>query len=260
MSIVAPLTEETFKALILLALFVLCRREFNGVMDGIMYGAVIGFGFSVVEDVFYLMSSLAGGGGWSEWGTTVALRVGLYNLNHSLFTASIGVGFGLASNAHERWRKWLYPTLGWMVALALHGIHNGGIVLAEATSGLSCLLLTAVDWMGVLVMLALIWISTGREKQWFEELASEIESGAITPSEYRFASAYRERLSEGWRVLTRYGLAKWIEWNRFVQMVVDLAYRKHRHRMAGTDATADESIARLRQRIADVRPELPALG
>jgi len=39
MSIVAPLTEETFKALILLALFLFYRQEFDGVVDGILYGA-----------------------------------------------------------------------------------------------------------------------------------------------------------------------------------------------------------------------------
>jgi RsiW-degrading membrane proteinase PrsW (M82 family) len=82
-SVVAPLTEETFKALIILAIFVFYREEFDGVMDGILYGALVGFGFSVVEDVLYLMGSLLEGG-WREWGITLALRIGLYNLNHSL--------------------------------------------------------------------------------------------------------------------------------------------------------------------------------
>ena len=114
LSLVAPLTEETFKALMLLAIFVLYRDEFNGVTDGILYGALIGFGFSVVEDVFYLMRSLLGDGGWAEWGMTVALRVGLSNLNHSLFTACVGVGFGLARSTARRRQRWVYPLLGWV--------------------------------------------------------------------------------------------------------------------------------------------------
>jgi RsiW-degrading membrane proteinase PrsW (M82 family) len=260
MSIVAPLTEETFKALILLALFAFYRQEFNGVMDGILYGALVGFGFSVVEDVFYLMRGLTAGGGWGEWGATVALRVGLYNLNHSMFTACVGVGFGLALGARQRWQRWLYPLLGWMVAIVLHGIHNGGIVLADATSGVSCLILTFVDWMGVLGMAALIWIATGREKRRFEELVSEVEAGAITPGEYLIASTIRIRFRHGWHVLTAYGPLTWLKWNRYVQMIVDLAYRKHTSRVVGESATNDASIVRLRQRIAEVRPELPALG
>ena len=260
LSLVAPLTEETFKALMLLAIFVLYRDEFNGVTDGILYGALIGFGFSVVEDVFYLMRSLLGDGGWAEWGMTVALRVGLYNLNHSLFTACVGVGFGLARSTARRRQRWVYPLLGWVVALALHALHNGGIVLAQATSGLSCLVLTAVDWMGVLVMLALIWISTEREKRWFAELEPEVAEGTITPSEYQWAAVYRDRVRQGWRVLTGHGPLLWLKWNRFVQLIVDLAYRKHRHRMAGTEDTDDVSIVRLRQRIAQARSALPTLG
>jgi RsiW-degrading membrane proteinase PrsW (M82 family) len=259
MSIVAPLTEETFKATILLALFGLYRAEYNGVMDGILYGALVGMGFSVVEDVFYLMGSLSEGG-WPEWGMTVALRIGLYNLNHSLFTACTGIGFGLASTEPRRWKRWLYPVLGGVTAVVLHAIHNGGIVLAEMTSGLSCLVLTVVDWMGVLAMAVLVWISTEREKRWFEELVPEIESGVITADEYHVASAHGIRFRQGWRILTDHGPWMWFKWTRFVQMIVDLAYRKHRRRVAGKEAPEDESIVLLRQQIAKVRPELPVLG
>jgi RsiW-degrading membrane proteinase PrsW (M82 family) len=266
MGLVAPLTEETFKALMLLALFVLYRAEFNGVMDGILYGALIGFGFSIVEDIFYLMGSLYEGG-WSEWGTTAALRIGLYNLNHSLFTASTGVGFGLASGASRRWQRWLYPFLGWLAGVTLHAVHNGGIVLAESTSGLSWLVLTAVDWIGVALMAALIWVSIRREKQWFVELVPEMQRGIITRDEYQLASAYRVRVRRGWRVLLAHGPLVWLKWSRFVQLIVDLAYRKHRRRVThkdviapGRSTTGDEPIVRLRQRIALLRPELAALG
>jgi len=255
MSIVAPLTEETFKALIILAIFFFYRNEFDGVMDGIIYGALVGFGFSVVEDTLYFMSSLLEGG-WPEWGMTVALRVGLYNLNHSLFTACIGVGLGLARNSKEIWKKLLFPVLGWLLAITLHGIHNGGTVLAEATSGLSCLFLTAVDWMGVLGMLILVIVVVQREKRWFEELMPEVAHGYITADEYQIASRYRASFARGWRVFTRRGVLTWLKWNRFVQMIVDLAYKKHQKGVAGEGAKTDELIAKLRQRIAQTRAEL----
>jgi RsiW-degrading membrane proteinase PrsW (M82 family) len=260
MSLVAPLTEETFKGLIILALFLFYRSEFDGVMDGILYGALVGFGFSVVEDTFYFMGSLLGEGGWAGWGTTVALRVGLYNLNHALFTACIGVGFGLARNSREKWKRLLFPVLGWLAAMTLHGIHNGGTVLAEATSGLSCVLLTFVDWMGAFGMLILILVAVQRERRWFEELVPEVQYGVITPDEYRLASEYRVRLAQGWRILTRYGPRVWLRWNRFVQMIVDLAYKKHQKKAAAEGVKTDELIADLRQRIAQVRLELPAMG
>lgn len=260
LSLVAPLTEETFKALILLALFVLYRQEFDGVMDGILYGALIGFGFSVVEDVFFMMSSLMEGGGWAEWGTVAALRVGLYNLNHSLFSACVGLGFGLARNRRVTWRRWLYPFLGWLAALLLHGVHNAGTFLVEPTNGISVLFATAVDWMGVLVMLALIVYSVRQERRWFEELESEIENGFVTSDEARIASSYRARLARGWQILRRHGLASALRWGRFVQTIVDLAYKKHQKHAAQEGTAADERISRLRERIARLRPELPHVG
>ena len=259
-SVIAPLTEETFKALILLALFVFYRQEFDGVMDGILYGALIGLGFSVVEDTLYLMRSLLEGGGWAEWGTTVALRVGLYNLNHSVFTACVGVGFGLARSTRKTYLRVLYPVLGWAVAVSLHGIHNAGTVLAESRSGLLVLGATAVDWMAVLGMLALIVVATGQEKSWFEELIPEIARGIITPDEYRVAAVYRVRLMRGWYVLTHHGLQPYVRWNRFVQLIVDLAYKKHQKKAAGEEIETEETIVSLRQQIAHQRPGLPVLG
>lgn len=258
MSVIAPLTEETFKSLIILIIFLLYRREFDSVMDGILYGALVGFGFSVVEDVLYLMSSLVEGG-WAGWGLTVALRIGLYNLNHSMFTACVGVGFGLARNSREWWKKLLFPMAGWLTAMALHSIHNGGTVLAEMTSGISCLILTLVDWMGVLAMAILIFVSVQRESRWFEELLPEIQFGVITTDEYRIASSYKARFGRGWRVMTRHGPLTWFRWSRFVQMIVDLAYKKHQKKVAGEGERTDQLIADLRQRIAQVRTQLPVM-
>lgn len=259
LSLIAPVTEETFKALILLALFVLYRQEFDGVMDGILYGALVGLGFAVVETVFYLMGSLMEGG-WAQWGVVAALRVGLYTLNHSLFAACTGIGFGLARNRRRTWKRWVYPLLGWLVAILLHGIHNAGSVLAESTGGMSMLASTAVDWMGVLGMLVLIVWSTYHEKRWFEELGPEMENGVITPDEARVASSYRARVARGWQVLSGHGLGATLKWSRFVQTIVDLAYKKHQKKAAQEGTATEERIALLRARIASLRPELPMIG
>lgn len=259
MSVIAPLTEESFKSLIILIVFLVYRQEFDGVMDGILYGALVGFGFSVVEDVLYFMSSLFGEGGWAAWGTTVALRVGLYNLNHSLFTACVGVGFGLARNSREWWKKVLFPVAGWLAAMALHGIHNGGTVLAEQTYGLSCLGATLIDWMGVLAMLILIVVAVRQESRWFRELEQEVAWGVVTTDEVRLASSYKARFARGWKVLTRYGPFTWFRWSRFVQTVVDLAYKKHQKEAAGEGEKTDRLIQQLRERIAQMRARLPAI-
>jgi len=259
LSLVAPLTEESFKALIILAVFLFYRTEFDGVMDGILYGALVGLGFSVVENVLYFLQSLQQGG-WSAWGTTVLLRVGLYALNHALFAACTGVGFGLARSTRGKSGKVIYPLLGWIGALVLHAIHNGGTLLAESTSGLSCALGTFVDWTGVLSMLILVGIVTRAEGRWLRELASEVAAGTITPGEYEVASRYRARVARGWQILTRHGLRAWLRWARYVQRIVDLGYKKHQLRAGDQGTGAERQIADLRDQIARARTQISATG
>ena len=143
--------------------------------------------------------------------------------------------------------------------MLLHGLHNGGAVLAEQTAGLSCVLLTAIDWMGVLVMLALVLFALWKERRWFDELLPELQTGAVTRYEYEIASAYRTRLRQSWRVLTKHGILTWFRWNRYVQNVVDLAYKKHQKKAAGEGERTERLIADLRQRITRARMELPRM-
>src|SRR5512144_597912 len=46
----AALVEEPIKALALVGLFLFMRREFDGPLDGIVYGSLVGFGFSMTEN------------------------------------------------------------------------------------------------------------------------------------------------------------------------------------------------------------------
>ena len=119
---------------------------------------------------------------------------------------------------------------------------------------------TAVDWMGVLGVLVLIFYSLSQEKRWFEELKPEIENSVITPDEALVASTYRVRMARGWQILRGHGLSTALKWGRFVQTIVDLAYKKHQKKAAHEGAATDERIALLRERIARLRSELPAIG
>ena len=42
----------------MLLLFLLVRNEFDNVLDGVVYGAVIGFGFAMTENTLYFIELL----------------------------------------------------------------------------------------------------------------------------------------------------------------------------------------------------------
>jgi RsiW-degrading membrane proteinase PrsW (M82 family) len=97
-AIVGPGVEETLKLMGVVTLFLIASTEFDGVMDGFVYGALVGLGFTVVEDVSYFIQAAAlAPGGVSQSGPVVdtfLIRVvggGLYG--HVLFTGLTGIGF-----------------------------------------------------------------------------------------------------------------------------------------------------------------------
>jgi len=52
-AVAAPLIEEFGKGLFLVAIVIFRRSEMHGLLDGIIYGALVGIGFAFVEDVVY---------------------------------------------------------------------------------------------------------------------------------------------------------------------------------------------------------------
>lgn len=61
-SLAAPLFEELTKGIAVGLLFALFQREFDNVLDGIIYGAFIGLGFAWFENILYYMNAAEAGG------------------------------------------------------------------------------------------------------------------------------------------------------------------------------------------------------
>ena len=128
---VAPFVEEAFKGSAVLLILVLRRKEFDGVVDGIVYAGMAGIGFAFVENVLYLGRALAETG---STGTvfTFILRCVVSPFAHPLFTAGIGIGVGVAVRARNPLLKLIAPILGYCGAVLLHGAWN-----LSASSGLA---------------------------------------------------------------------------------------------------------------------------
>ena len=125
---VAPIVEESTKGLAVLGVLLLRRREFDGVVDGIVYAGMAGIGFAFVENILYFGRTFvdAGGGGVAA----VFVMRGVFSpFAHPLFTMAIGVGIGLAVTSRSTATKILAPIGGWLVAVALHAAWNGSTLL-----------------------------------------------------------------------------------------------------------------------------------
>ena len=146
----APVVEETLKGLVLVWLLWRRRQELDGPTDGIIYAAMVGLGFAMIENVGYYISALVRPtvGGVSLLGATFVFRAVLAPFTHPAFTAMTGIGVAYAAT-HRR-GGWALA-VGLFAAMVLHGLWNGltslglpGFILAYGLLACVLVVLTAV--------------------------------------------------------------------------------------------------------------------
>jgi RsiW-degrading membrane proteinase PrsW (M82 family) len=250
-SLVAPIVEECVKGLALLGLFWLARSDFDDVLDGIVYGSIVGFGFAMSENILYYLRSWAQGG-VAPWTIVVLGRSIPFGLNHAIFTSLTGVGFGLARYERSFGRRALFVALGLIAAVTAHFAHNFWLA-----AGGFCVLSFLADWLGVLVVLSIVVLAWRREAAWMAtELPEEVSSGVLTPLQFETISSRRERLRQGWRVLGISGLHQARLWRRLVDTSTELAFKKHQRALLGKEKGNDAAIVRLRAAVLAIRQDL----
>jgi RsiW-degrading membrane proteinase PrsW (M82 family) len=254
-SVVAPVVEEVVKGLAVLLLFLIFRREFDGLLDGIVYGALVGFGFGMTEDLFYFLAGFLEGGA-GNWLMVVFLRTTIFGLNHAMFTSITGAGFGYASIASNICTRWLAPPLALCGAILAHSVHNVSTTVAQDL-GWPVMISLANAWGGVLVILAVVCLSWDRERRrMVEELGDEVRAGTISEAEYETVPSYRRRVAAQWRTLSRHGLREARAVRRFHQLATELAFKKHRLRSGRAGERGRTEVTRLRQQIKALRAEI----
>jgi RsiW-degrading membrane proteinase PrsW (M82 family) len=194
--IVAPIVEETLKGCFLLGLFLFRRREFDGVLDGIVYAGLVGAGFTFVEDIEYLAGSLATGGTEGLLVTFVVRELGT-PFAHPLFTAMTGIGLGIAVNARHMPVRIAAPVAGFALAVLLHAAFNGSFtLLAESNLGGLALLFAFV--LIFIFAVAVVLYQRRREQRIIAaELPGMAQAGWIAPSEVALLQCLARRRS--WR-------------------------------------------------------------
>ncbi|HEY2979784.1 MAG TPA: PrsW family intramembrane metalloprotease [Anaerolineales bacterium] len=185
-SIVAPLVEEFLKGLAVAIVFFLFYKEFDSVLDGMIYAGVVALGFAATENTFYIYTKGYQEGGWEALWFLVFVRVVLVGWQHPFYTAFTGVGFALSRLNKNPIVKWLAPLVGYSVAVTAHAFHNtfGGLIggLEGLAAG------TLVDWIGWFLMFIFIVFMIGRERALVQKhLREEVAAGLISQAQYQQA-------------------------------------------------------------------------
>ena len=253
-SLIAPLVEETFKGVALLGLLLVFRREFDGVLDGIIYGAMIGFGFAFSEDLFAYFLPILSEKGLGAGLINILMRSIVFGFNHAFWTAIIGATLGYARLARQRGRSLMVPIAGWMLAVTLHGIHNTGATLVEQTFCLSLVVSFMAAWGGVFILLLVSYLMLRRQSRWIARgLIEEVRRGALTYPEFQLLRSAGRRSRLRWRAWRLGGREAYRAVGRYYQCATELAFRKHHLRTLGDEGGNLAAIRRLRQQLAERR-------
>lgn len=226
-ALIAPPVEETLKGLALIGILLVWRDELDSPLDGIIYGAMVGLGFAMVENIYYFLNVYAQGGA-EEWGLNIFTRGIIFGLNHALFTSFAGLGIAIARLSRRRLTSYAAPVLGWMAAIFVHFVHNLTASLVSAVGALVCFVTLFNAWGGVLLLLAIILWALIQERRWIKEyLAEEVEQGLITPKHYKNATSGLRRIAHYSDLLFNRGPGAYLDGIRFYHRVSELAYKKH---------------------------------
>lgn len=226
-ALIAPPVEETLKGLALIGILLIQRHELDSPLDGIIYGAMVGMGFAMVENVYYFLNVYAEGG-LEAWGSNIFIRAIIFGLNHALFTSFAGLGIAVARLSRSSFTKFAAPVSGWMAAMFVHFVHNLTAYLVTAVGPLLCLVTLFNAWGGVLLIFIIIIWAIVQERRWIlKYLAEEVEQGLITPDNYHYAANGFKRIGKYTDLLFHRGPGAYLNAVRFYHRCSELAYKKH---------------------------------
>ena len=265
----APIAEELAKALGVLLLFWLLRPEFDNMRDGLVYGALVGLGFTWFEAALYVANVYAKFG-VAAYGLQLGARYALFGLGgHAMFTALFGASLGLALQTRRKWLRILAPIAGLGLAIAAHMLNNSlplFATLARIAAGKLPLESEQIPDVGffqafttgsliqltifvpfLLIMAVAIWRSGVWERRVIrEELADEV-GRSVTPDEYQ--AIVSDRLLRTRRIDRKHQQTS----AALVNAQNELAFRKRRVQDEGGDPERDSLVAEWREDIRRLR-------
>ena len=202
-ALTAPFVEETLKGIGVVLIVLIARDEVDDVMDGFVYGALCGLGFTIVEDVFYFIAVFGGDVGGVLRGFFVrVIASGLYS--HVLYTGLVGMAIAIVTTRRDdRPLRDRLRLAGLLAGAAVFGhfLWNSPILEffpAQPWEGADWFLIpvaTAVKGLPLLLFVALaIRLAGARERRWLHEtLTSEFGEEAVTPLELAILESPRLR-------------------------------------------------------------------
>jgi RsiW-degrading membrane proteinase PrsW (M82 family) len=262
----APLIEEGLKALALIVLVLLMPALVNGVRDGIVYGALVGLGFTVAETAMYIGGWYANAGFAPFMGQLVPRFVFGGINGHAVYSALFGAALGLSIETKKRaWgQKGALVIGGYLLAVSAHSMANafgplallGLVSLAGIDPGVLTVgelwwlsaaeVVMTYGWAYVILGYLVVQSGSSELKVIKDELMEESEP-IVTVAEVPVIAA-----ESIWKLRQVPGLPRRVSM-RLVRAQNRVAFRRDQLRRDGRLQTEDDALDELREEVVTLR-------
>jgi protease PrsW len=245
-----PIIEESVKAFGIFCLFLLARSEIDGPLDGIIYAALVGLGFTATENMLFFLTSQSS----SEWLGLVIMRSFVFGLNHAVFAALIGFGFVLAINA-QRWSLRLGWFLGgWLSAIFFHSLFNCALLFASSfpVFFLAGLLDSSL---GLFLVFVLFLLGLRHDREIMRRyLPFYVEAGLISSAEFATVQSITARFLFEWRLLLSFDFTRYRRSSLLFNLSAELALKENQKAIWGSSPVMEQKIHKICRKISHISP------
>ncbi|GLZ79855.1 protease PrsW [Actinorhabdospora filicis] len=209
-ALAGPINEEWVKTIGVVILVLIVREHFQRSMDGLTYGAFVGLGFQIVENLLYAINNAL-----SNPNSDVAGSVSITLLriliagpwSHPVYSGVAGLGIAFfATQTHRT----LYTRFGvaagcFTAAWALHFLWNSPLP-AWLPKGLGFFAIYGKGALILVFFLIVYGMAARREWHWFTEIMAGEPAEVITPDELDAMRTLRTRRHARKKAAKDYGL------------------------------------------------------
>ncbi|MBP6994944.1 MAG: PrsW family intramembrane metalloprotease [Phycicoccus sp.] len=193
---VAPVIEEAAKGVFVLCVWWFLRSEFDGVIDGMVYGGITAAGFAFTENIQYFAQAWLDGGGEAFTATFIGRGI-MSPFAHPIFTVMTGIGIGVAAMSRSWIVRLTAPVLGYGLAVLSHSLWNLAAVSGGSGMGAVYLLVEFpifLAWLGLIV-----WARSREGRLIGIFLRPYADAGWLSPAEVQMLSSMgRRREARRW--------------------------------------------------------------
>lgn len=238
--VLSAVAQELIKGAAVLFIAWRYRREFDGVFDGLVYGAAVGLGYAMTSQLLRQLSDFVQWGftsiGIESWAQGV-----LYMLHHAMYSACFGAALGWARLHKGRWLRVVVPLAGMLASILAHLLHLRWLTSLEGITPVTIVLTVT----GLFFFIGLGTWALLRQQTWLKAalprlLPAEDSAVLLKPG---------GRLRRELRALVRHGPRAWRGVRRFNILAVEWAFKDEEARLRPDEPALAQEAEQLRVRV-----------